>query len=244
VKLTRNVTRAKFIAPGSVHDEPDQIISTLIPVKQKFTVFIKFIGALRCYDVSTPLPEALWALRVFCHNDWKVVIMTERDELSLTRDWVNQYFRGKENRIEYCDLRDRNYFNVDLIIDDRSDYWIGRQFNWSEVVQRLFIRGLLNQGLLPKDEDSMMEILEDRNFSEYMEEVRGDLRNNAHENDIQDLERYAFETIEAVSSDSDRIYRALVGGHLLRTVLSLLTKQRFDPLGCLLLAQQEKKESS
>lgn len=108
-----------------------------------------------------PRPKAIWALRCFKHNGWEVEIFTSRqDPTRVKKLWVDKYAPGLIDRInESRNIKDDHPLpgrdspkpKVDLFIDDRSEYWFGRELDWEEIMERLNKRGFLPKGLLSSE---------------------------------------------------------------------------------------------
>jgi hypothetical protein len=109
---------------------------------------------------GAPRENAIWALKCFKHNGWEVEIFTSRNhDENVKRLWVDKYAPGLIDRVNetrhHPDThedpgRDSPKPKVDLFIDDRSDYWYGRELDWIEIMERLDKKGLFPKGLLPR----------------------------------------------------------------------------------------------
>jgi hypothetical protein len=130
-------------------------------------VAIDLDGTLAEYDgwkgprhIGEPRPYSIWALKCFKDNGWEVEIFTSRQHPEPIRQWLDKHAPGTVSRInesrdhtdEHPDPgRDSPKPKADLFIDDRSDYWLGRELDWIEIMERLEARGFLPKGLIPRD---------------------------------------------------------------------------------------------
>ena len=113
----------------------------------------------RGYDVfGKPRKNALWALRCFKHNDYDVVIFTNRPDVSaIKQNWVDVYAPGL---VDYINSHPQNSIRnfpspkpvADIFIDDRDWQSYGDGINWIKVMETLLSKGLLKNGLLPLNE--------------------------------------------------------------------------------------------
>jgi hypothetical protein len=116
-------------------------------------VAVDFDGTLAEYSswkgpehTGAPRPHAIWALRCFQRNGWEVEIWTNRGDTGSIWKWVGKYASGLVQRINETRVMPGNNSTkpkVDIFIDDKSEYWFGRELDWLEVIARLKKRGLL-----------------------------------------------------------------------------------------------------
>lgn len=114
------------------------------------------------------------------------------------------------------------------------------------VMRRLHRKRMTGREPLPLDRkkggNDMVAMLKEPIFREVLlslktrqvssSETRGDL--------IKLIEEY-IKHPEIVSPEYDLLLRAKVEGSLLACVLKLLARDRFDPIGCIILAQQDRE---
>lgn len=111
------------------------------------------------HHIGEPRPNAVWALNCFKYNGWDVTLFTNREESQAIWDWVEKFASGSVDRVNEC-RKDPDLKNslgrasmkpaVDLFIDDRQEYWFGRELDWVEVMERLQSLGVFSKGLLPR----------------------------------------------------------------------------------------------
>jgi hypothetical protein len=224
-------------------------------------VSINFEGALVrngedfVESIGEPIPNAIWALRVFKHNNWEVEIFSERAEVDHLWGWVSCHAKGLVDRINESrpiDDSGQNQktgpFPVDAFIDSRNESWLDREIDWVEVMVRLYRKGFLERGLLLSDdkderEKDMIETLMEPLFREIVSDMETDELEamESREDLIREIESYV-KRLDIVNSQHDTLARAKVAGGLLESVLKLLVKNRFDPVGCIILAQQYREK--
>lgn len=127
-----------------------------------------------------------------------------------------------------------------------GDFFFERDGMFSRVMKRLHRKGLLRSGALPptrkRETDDMVALLKEPIFLDLMvvlktkktsdTQTRGEL--------IKLIESY-IKHPEIVNPEYDLLMRAKVEGGLLESVLKLLMRDRFDPVGCIILAQQDRE---
>ena len=110
----------------------------------------KYAGWKGSDHVGKPRKNAIWALECFKHNGWEVEIFTSRKDTEPVWAWIKHYAHGLIQRVnETRDHSGEKAFKpkADIFIDDRSEYWIGRELDWVEVMERLKRRGFMPNGL-------------------------------------------------------------------------------------------------
>lgn len=211
-------------------------------------VSIDFDGTLAEYDgwkghdhTGKPLPGAIWALKVFQHNGYEVEIFTSRTRMDFVWRWVYDHAHGLVKRVNKTRKISKNHSCkpvVDIFIDDKSEYWVGKKVNWREIIRRLLKRGFFPRGILEGEE--MLGILDVSEFRDYLCDIQEESDICGQNKDVLgEIERYFLENSKALNEEKDQVHRATVGGKLLHSVLVLLTQQNLDPFGCLLLANQK-----
>ena len=109
---------------------------------------------------------------------------------------------------------------------------------WGEVVDWLFLNHNLLKDLIKKDGFMVVMDFPEGSVHDMGCLIQGLSGSELSESAlIKQLESHASETIE--SFDKDALQRAIAGGKLLKSVLTLLVRQNFSPLGCLILANQD-----
>jgi hypothetical protein len=110
------------------------------------------------YDVfGNPRKGAIWALKCFKHNNYDVVIFTNRPDASAIREkWCDVFAPGLVDYINGHPENARRGFPspkpvADIFIDDRDWQSYGDGIDWHHVMLTLLRKGLLPQGLLPED---------------------------------------------------------------------------------------------
>jgi hypothetical protein len=104
---------------------------------------------------------------------------------------------------------------------------------------------LLSEGLLPFGEEErkndMVALLKEPIFQDMLSDLkaRSIKYRESREDLIKAIESYVTHPV-VVSTEHDMLERAKVEGCLLECVLKLLARDRFDPLGCMILAQQDR----
>ena len=116
----------------------------------------------------------------------------------------------------------------------------------NRVMKRLHRKGFLRNGFLPprrkRETVDMVAMMKEPVFLELMLDLktRKTLDNQTRGELIKLIEGYTKHP-EIVNSDYDLLMRAKVEGGLLECVLKLLMRDRFDPVGCIILAQQDRE---
>jgi hypothetical protein len=103
--------------------------------------------------IGKPRPNAIWALKCFKWNGWEVEINTNRGNVRPIWKWVHKYAHGLVDRIN--ESKKEPIFGsgkaiADVFIDDRDEYWFGKELDWVEIMNRLNDRGFLKKGLLKR----------------------------------------------------------------------------------------------
>jgi hypothetical protein len=114
------------------------------------------------------------------------------------------------------------------------------------VMEKLHRKGFLKNGFLPhrrkKETNDMVAMLKEPVFRELLLVLK---TKKAQDNQtrvelIKSIEDY-IKHPEIISPEYDLLMRAKVEGNLLESVLRLLMRDRFDPVGCIILAQQDRE---
>lgn len=106
--------------------------------------------------IGPPKENAIWALKVFKHNFYDVVIFSVRSEIGIIREWCETYAPGLVTYINGHPENVRLGLNpgkplADFYIDDRSWDRVGEDLDWIVVIDTLFKKNLLPEGVLPRD---------------------------------------------------------------------------------------------
>jgi len=114
------------------------------------------------------------------------------------------------------------------------------------VMKRLHRKRLIRKGLFSLDRkqeiDDMVAMLKEPIFREVMlVSKRRQIQDNQTRGELIKLIENYIRHPELVSSEYDLLMRAKVEGGLLECVLKLLARDQFDPVGCIILAQQERE---
>jgi hypothetical protein len=214
-------------------------------------VHIEFVGILMKDNregnlrvVEEPVLNAIWALQVFKHNGWEVEIFSLGEGVDIIREWVSRYAPGLVNRIKECcweeGIKEEKLANHLLV------NMFGKEVNWVGVMTMLNRVGFLRRGLLPLESErrrnDMVAMLKEKVFQDLVSglktrqkedrETRGEL--------IKLIEGHV-KHLEFVGTEGDLLVRAKAEGDLLESVLRLLARDQFDPLGCIILAQQNRE---
>lgn len=123
-----------------------------------FIVAVDFDCTLAEYDhdfkpyvVGEPRPFAIWALQVFKHNKFEVVLHTNRSNNEILWLWVETHAPGLIDYINEHPKSKCRDFNpgkppADLFIDDRDSRHRGRPVDWVALLSDLLEEGFLPQG--------------------------------------------------------------------------------------------------
>jgi hypothetical protein len=223
-------------------------------------VYIEFVGVLMKDSqgkglriVEEPVLNAIWALQVFKYNGWGVEIFSLGAEVSIIMKWVSRYAPGLVNRINECCLEEiikreklANHSLMDVSASSCKESWFGKGVNWVGIMTMLNRMGFLRRGLLPLEngerKNDMVALLKDKVFGDLVSDLKTK-RNEDNETRgeiIKLIESYV-KHLEIVGTECDLLVRAKAEGGLLESVLRLLARDRFDPLGCIILAQQDRE---
>jgi hypothetical protein len=223
-------------------------------------VYIEFVGVLMKDNrgkglriVEEPVLNAIWALQVFKYNGWEVEIFSLGAEVSIIMKWISRYAPGLVNRIKECCLEEiikeeklTDHSLMDVFASGCKEYWFEKEVNWVEIMTTLNKMGFLRKGLLPLEKgerkSDMVALLKEKVFEDLVSDLKtkknksGETRGEL----IKLIESYV-KHLEMVGMECDLLVRAKAEGGLLESVLRLLERDQFDPLGCIILAQQDRE---
>jgi hypothetical protein len=114
---------------------------------------------------------------------------------------------------------------------------------------RLYRRGFLERGLLPlkkraEGNRDMIASFREPIFREIVSDLRSEVEKDEEGQSREELVRSLESFIRhpgILNPTQDMLDRARVAGGLLESVLKLLVRDRFDPVGCIILAQQDRE---
>ena len=199
-----------------------------------------------------PVPHAIWALEVFKHNGWGVEIFCTGEEVGTVRQWVYWHAPGLVDLVnEYRPTQvtgkerwlDRSL--VGVFMGDRDKGWWEKGVDLRDIMMRLDRRGFLRKGLLPLErgemKNEMIALLKEPIFRELMLALKArQVEDNETRSELIKLIEDYIKHPGIVSSEYDLLKRARAEGQLLESVLKLLARDQFDPVGCVILAQQDR----
>jgi hypothetical protein len=198
--------------------------------------------------VGGSVTGAVWALRTFKYNGWEVEIFSSGRAVSLAEAWVAQ--NGGGNLVDRILVYSGEEESLNRSVKDASEgstcnFWFGKGVGWFDVMTKLERRGFLRRGLLPLEKgertNDMVAMLKEPVFRDLVADLKARQTGTDETRDelIKLIENYARHP-GIVNSEHDMLDRAKFEGYLLETVLRLLARDRFDPVGCIILAQQDR----
>lgn len=99
-----------------------------------------------------PLPNAIWALKVFKLNNWRVELFTCRSDYPTIESWIQKHASGLIDGVNSTREPASGYEwatslkpRADVFIDDRDWFSIGTSINWVSIIQTLAAKGFLKE---------------------------------------------------------------------------------------------------
>jgi hypothetical protein len=200
--------------------------------------------------VGESAKDVIWALQTFKYNNWEVEIFSSVEEVSLVKEWVSRNGVGLVDRVSLYSTEDEslNLSVASAFKQGLQECWLGKGDHWREVMMKLNRRGFFKKGLLPLEKgeraNDMVAMLKEPVFRDLVSDLKGKKTDQGETRDelIKSIEGYIRHP-EILDEGCDLLVRARAEGGLLESVLRLLARDQVDPVGCIILAQQDRETS-